>query len=297
MRPAGLLCLLLAVGCRAGGDNAVDVVGDAEPLRIVTLAPHLAELVFAAGAGSQLVGVSSYSDFPEAVRTLPVVGDAFRVDRERLALLDADLLLAWESGTPAHIVDSLSAGGHRVELIRTRNLSDISIALHRIGALTKSEDSARMAAEAFEKKLTQLALRWQDAESIRVFYQVSLRPLYSINGDHYISELISLCGGKNIFADLSDLAPMISEEAVLDRNPEVMLAADTGGESTAAQWGYWDGLAANQYASHFVIPADAVARPTPRVIEAGEAICAALQEGRERRARTARLRSLAGGPR
>lgn len=282
MRPAAWLTLLLAVGCSVG-DDAAGVAGGVKSLRIVTLAPHLAELVHAAGAGDQLVGVSSYSDFPEAVRGLPIVGDAFRIDRERLALLDPDMLLAWESGTPAHIVDSLATAGYRIELIRTRNLADISRALQRIGTLTGMEASARQAADAFDRELGLLAMRWRDAEAIRVFYQVSLRPLYSINGDHYISELIGLCGGANIFADLTDLAPMISEEAVLDRDPEVVLAADTGGESTAEQWGYWSSLAANRYGNHFTVPADAVARPTPRVIEAGTSICKALQQGREHR--------------
>lgn len=284
MRLIPLAALWLLSACGAPEAPATAAAVPAQELRIVTLAPHLAELSFAAGAGAQLVGVSSYSDFPEDVRKLPVIGDAFRIDHEQLALLRADLLLAWASGTPAHIVDALRGRGYRVELIQTESLADIAAALRRIGELTGRVDSAALAATAFEQNLVSLAQNWRDAPSIRVFYQVSLRPLYTVNGRHYISELITLCGGRNVFAELNELAPMISEEAVLDRDPEVMLSADTGNESTAVAWGFWSNIAANRYANHFTVPADAVARPTPRVLIAGTAICDALQLARQHRA-------------
>lgn len=284
MRATAVCVVLLLAAC--GGPEPLSVNSTATPakLRIVALSPHLAELAFAAGAGSQLVGVSSYSDFPAEVKDLPVVGDAFRIDQEQLALLDADVLLAWASGTPAHIIDSLRDRGYRVELIPSESLQDIERALQQIGELTGRRATASAAAAAFNADLATLAANWADAEPLRVFYQVSLRPLYTVNGKHYISELINVCGGQNIFSDLGELAPMISEEAVLDRDPEVVLSADTGDESTALPWGSWKNLAANRYANHFKIPANTVARPTPRVIIAGEAICAALQKAREHRA-------------
>lgn len=283
MRRLTVCVLLMLAACQKPTSSPPVPVADPGALRVVALAPHLAELMFAAGAGAQLVGVSSYSDYPEGVRKLPVIGDAFRIDHEQLALLRADLLLAWASGTPAHVVDSLRERGYRVELIRTASLRDIAAALRHIGKLTGSGAAAQKSAAAFEQSLKTLAQRWQDAEQIRVFYQVSLRPLYTVNGDHYISELISLCGGQNIFAELNELAPMISEEAVLDRDPEVVLAAASGEESTAIAWGHWTTLAANRYANHFTIPADTVARPTPRVISAGAAICETLHRARQQR--------------
>ncbi|MBT8097619.1 MAG: ABC transporter substrate-binding protein [Woeseia sp.] len=279
-----LPALVLCAACGAGDKNPPSAETDLSQLRIVALSPHLAELTFAAGAGSQLVGVSSYSNFPPEVLQLPIVGDAFRIDQEQLALLQADLLLAWDSGTPSHVLDSLRGNGYRVALIQTRSLADIGRAVEHIGALTGREASARAAAKAFDAKLLKLAVRGRAAEPIRVFYQVSLRPLYTVNGQHYISELIELCGGQNVFAELNELAPMISEEAVLSRDPEVILSAATTGAATDRDWGYWQDLSANRYANHFLIPADAVARATPRVYGAGVAICDALQRGREQRA-------------
>ncbi len=198
-------------------------------LRIVTLSPHLAELVFAVGAGDQLVGVTAYTDYPEAAASLPVVGDAFNLDQEQLTVLQPNLLLSWDTGTPAHVVDELKARGYSVEVVRTTTLDDLPKALARLGRLTGREAYARKVAEDFSRGLDKLASSSAGAEPIRVFYQVHAHPLYTINGDHYLSELIEICGGTNIFADLSGLAPLISVESVLEREPEVMLASSDAG--------------------------------------------------------------------
>ena len=252
--------------------------------RIVTLAPNLAELAFAAGAGDALVGVSAYPDYPPAVEALPLVGDAFTIDLERLALLQPELLLAWESGTPAHVVDELRQAGYAVEAIRTQSLADISTALLRIGELAGTPVPARDAADAFSAGLRQLADAHADADAIRVFYQVSERPLYTVGRHHYASELIRLCGGRNVFADVVELAPAVDVEAVIDRDPEVMLASDDAGGGAFVEWDRWPSVAANRYDNRFLLPADELSRPTPRVLVAARAICDALQTARARRA-------------
>ena len=251
--------------------------------RIIALSPHLAELVFSVGAGDRLIGVSAYTDFPETAAKLPVIGDAFMLDLERLTVLKPDLLLAWESGTPAHVIDELKLRGYRVEIIRTMSLNDIPLALRRIGTLTGHATIADTVAGSFVAGLNSLADRAADTASIAVFYQVSKRPLYTINGEHYVSQLIEICGGKNIFADLGNLAPLIGVEAVLERDPEVMLAADDAGVDAFNEWERWPGMAANRYGNRFLMPAAEIGRATPRLLDAGEAICDALEEGRKRR--------------
>ena len=252
--------------------------------RVVTLAPNLTELVFAAGAGQSLVGVSAYSDYPVAARQLPVVGDAFAVDRERLAILQPDLLLVWQSGTPAQVVDELRRAGYRVEVIQTRSLADVAAALRRIGELTGYSQQADGVASAYTDALQNIAAQHATAANLRVFYQVDGRPLYTINGEHYVSELIGICGGSNVFADLGDLAPAVNVEAVLERDPEVMLASTDAGEAAFAEWDRWPHIAANRYRNRFLIPADEVGRATPRLVVAAEAVCSMLREARERRA-------------
>lgn len=273
-----LVVLTLAPGCQRAPDapGSVDV-----PQRIVTLAPHLAELVFAAGSGDLLVGVSAYSDYPPQAADIEIVSDAFTVDLERLKLLDPDLVLAWRSGTPSHVVDELRTAGFRVEAIRTRGLDDIAAAIRRIGELTMRADKAADIAAAFEKDLRSIGGRHVASLRVSVFYQVSLKPLYTINGEHYIGELIELCGGDNIFANLSELAPAISVEAVVDRNPDVILAGSADGDAAFAEWRRWPHLTANRAGNYFSVNSDQIARPSLRLVTAADAICGHLARARD----------------
>jgi iron complex transport system substrate-binding protein len=266
----------------SGGQRPSNGAADGA-LRVVTLAPHLAELVFAVGAEGVLVGVSSYTDYPPDAAALPVVGDAFSVDQERLALLQPTLLLAWESGTPVRIVDELRARGFRVETIETRGLEDIAVAMEQIGKLTHRSKQGMVAANEFRNGLRRLAQRFGRPLSIRVFYQVSSTPLYTVNGDHYVSELIDLCGGSNIFSDLTRLAPLVDVEAVLARDPEVMLASSDSPDDAFVVWQRWPELAANEYHNYFFLPADEIGRATPRLLTAGKTLCETLEAARRNR--------------
>lgn len=232
------------------------------------------------GAGDKLVGVSAWSDYPRTVLDLPEVGDAFSVDLEQLELLAPDLLLVWESGTPAHTVDELRQHGYRVEPIRTRGLADVTAAILRVGVLAGREESARDVAAEFDAALQALRETYADEQPIDVFFQVSARPLYTINREHYVSELIELCGGRNIFDDLNELAPAISVEAVVDRNPEVMLASTDAGDDAFDEWERWPNLAANRFGNLFLLPADEIGRASPRLPVAADAMCLALQQAR-----------------
>ena len=296
MKPAGLatkftLCFAVVIsGCgQAGVDTTTSLGSDtpaADELRVVTLAPHLAELVFAVGAGDLLVGVSAYTDYPEAAASLPLIGDAFIVDQEQLAILRPGLLLAWESGTPAHIIDELSGRGYHIEIIRTRSLADVALALQQVGAITGHAADGEKAATAFRDGLAALADSYSGTSPIRAFYQISSRPLYTINGDHFVSELIDLCGGTNIFDELNDLAPLVSVEAVLARNPEVMLAAGDGGVDVFEDWQRWTEMPANRYGNQFFLNAAQIGRATPQLLNAGEALCRVLDVARHNRSTT-----------
>ncbi len=282
-RTLALACLVFTLGA------CTEPVGEERATRsyerIVTLAPNLTELVFAVGAGDKLVGVSAWSDYPAAAHDLPIVGDAFSVDHEQLALVNPDLLLVWESGTPAHFVDRLRNAGYTVETIRTRALDDIGPAMQRIGELAGRESEASKSALKFDQAIDTLRQSHAGKPAISVFYQVSAKPLYTVNGQHFVSQLIEICGGRNIFADLDDLAPTIAVEAVVDRNPEVLLASTDAGDDGFSEWQRWPSLLANRYGNLFLLPADEIARATPRVIVAGAAMCLALQQARANRAR------------
>jgi len=285
---AALAAAVMAIAFLAACEKSASPTGspaasDRNALRVVTLAPNLAELMFAADAGDQLVGVSAYTDFPPAAAKLPVIGDAFAIDQEQLLLLKPDVLLAWDEGTPRHMLDQLRDAGFRVEVIGTSGLEDVAEALERIGDLTGNPQQAKQAAQHYRQQIAALREHYEDTDTVSVFYQISSRPLFTVNGSHYISELLELCGGQNIFSDLNELAPMVDVEAVLSRNPEVMLAAKDATEDAFDDWNNWPGMAANRYGNRFFMPAAEIGRATPRLVAAGEAVCEALKIARDNR--------------
>jgi len=252
----------------------------ATPPRIVSLAPHLTELAYAAGAGGALVGTVEYSDFPPAARQLPRIGDAWRVDMERVLALHPDLVLSWPSGTPDAVVEQLHHLGLKVVAVPTYRLADISAALRRIGVLAGSVPVAERAAQAFERDVAELRAAHALAAPLTVFIQIDNGPLYTVNGRHVISEVVELCGGRNVFASLPEIASPVSVEAVLAKDPQVILSAASG--DPAAQWSRWRRLSAVRAATVYSLPPDLIARATPRLAQGAHATCHALDDARRR---------------
>lgn len=267
-------------GCGDRDDGPGPAAATAPAQRIVSLAPHLTELVYTAGAGEKLIGVVEYSDFPPAARSLPRVGDAFRFDFERIAALKPDLVLAWESGNPVRAIERLEALGMRVAVIGSYQLADVASSLRTIGRLAGTPQAAERAAVSFEEDIAGLVDRYADAPEIAVFYQISLEPLFTVNGRHLISELLAACGGRNIFADLTELAPAVSVEAVLARDPEIIMTPSEGGAAALDFWRRWPDLAAVREDNLFTVNANLVARATTRTLRGAREICAIFDTAR-----------------
>lgn len=251
--------------------------------RVITLAPHLAELACAAGACGQIVGIGRHTDFPPELTDRPQVGDAFAVNLEQVLALKPDLLLAWDGGTPVTIIERLRRLGLRVETIRVQTLDDIGLALLRIGALLGTEDSACAAEAAFRARLDGLRTRYRDATPLRVLYQLQADPVFTVNAQSPISEAMALCGGVNIFADLPQLAGVVSREAVLQADPQVIFFGrqdDTAG--ILRGWKGFDGLSAVRSGNVLPVDSDLLSRATPRMLDGIEALCEALAAARQR---------------
>ena len=185
IRTLTLACLCAAL-C-ACSKPATDATEADSARRVVTFAPHLAEIMFAVGAGEQLVGVSAWSDYPRAVLQLPEIGDAFSIDQEQLSLLQPDLLLVWESGMPAHTVDDLRQRGYRVEVIRSRNLGDVGKAVMRVGELTGRQETAEAVAKQFTGELDALRASYVDAEPVDICAAVIHRQSRTFHQrDHHV---------------------------------------------------------------------------------------------------------------
>ena len=291
------LPLILAIGlgaCLPGiawakvcarDDAGHDICLEAPAQRIVALSPSVTELLFAAGAGERVVGVVNFSDYPAAARTLPQVGGYDRLDLEALLALDPDLVVAWQGGNPREQVDRLSRLGLPVYFSDVEDFAGIAQTLERFGTLAGTSGVAASAAASLRAEVSTLRERYADAAPVPVFYQVWEQPLMTINGEHWISRSLELCGGVNLFADASALAPRIGVEAVLARDPEAIITGGMGNpDSTWLEaWRDFPRLTAVQRDNLFFVDPDLVQRATPRLLDGTRALCQRLEVARGRR--------------
>jgi len=250
---------------------------------IVTLAPNLAELVFAAGAGERLEAVVEYSNFPPEVARIPRVGDAFRIDLERIVELNPDLVIAWRSGNPQSALDKLQQLGIRVWQIEITRPAQIADAVENIARAAGTESVGQATAARLRDRLAVLQRQNADKTALDYFYQVSARPLYTVNGQHIISRSLAICGAHNVFADLPALAPPVSRESVIMADPQVMIAPEIKGEPPALQgWQDWPRLRAVQSGAMLYLPVDEISQATPRLLNSIELACKLLDKVRNK---------------
>lgn len=253
--------------------------------RIISIAPHLTEITFAAGAGDKLVAVSEYSDYPPEAKRLPRVGDGARVDIERILTLKPDLILAWKSGNQAGDIEKLMRLGLRVWVSEASRLADIPRLLRDVARLAGTAAAGARAASDFERELQRLrdrgSVQARTREPSRVFYEIWHRPLLTVNGAHMISDAITLCGGINVFADVPVLTPAVSLEAVLAARPHIVLGGGSanGEADFLERWSRTPLAALRTIPAHFIAP-DGIQRQSPRVIDGIRAICAHLDNAR-----------------
>ncbi len=252
------------------------------PPRIVSLSPHITELLFAAGAGERIVGVDDSSDYPAAVAAIARVGEPAALDVEGLLKLKPTLIVLWDSGTPARTIAELKRLNLQLYVTDQHHLEDIGTTLIQLGRLAGTEAPAVEAARRYQAELAQLRAQFEARPPLKVFYQVWDRPLYTLSGKHMVSEVLSLCGGENVFAELSTLAPAIDKEAVLDRNPDVILIAAAGaeGERQSLEWSRFPNLRAVRTHHVFTVDPTLLGRMAPRILEGVREVCSLLDTAR-----------------
>ena len=266
----------------APGDDGQLVILRQPARRIISLAPHLTELVYAAGAGDKLVAVSSYSDYPEIAKTLPRIGDASNLDLERIVMLKPDLVLAWKSNVSPFAVERLRRLSIPVYVTETRRLAGIPKLLRSIGMLAGTPDMADSAAQNFEDQLRELAQGARGKATIPTFIEIWHDPLLSVNGEHIMSEVVSLCGGRNILAAAPVLTPSIGLETLLQADPSAIIG---GGSAATADdfrsaWRKHASLTAARRRSIFYVNPDWIQRATPRILFGAKVICEGLEQAR-----------------
>lgn len=270
-----------ALATRVVDDTGVAVELAAPARRIVTLAPHAAELVAAAGAAPWLVAVGARTDQPPQARSLPVVGDANAIDVERVVALAPDLVVTWPWTAPAQVA-RLRDRGIPVFTTAPRTLDAIAGDIERLGALAGTEATAAQSAAAFRRKLATLAEGARAKAAVRVFYQLSGAPLYTIGAGHTITQAIALCGGENVFGTLPVPAPVVNVEEVLAQAPALIVAGTEGAQRPRwlDDWRRWPQLPAARDAGLAVVDADLLHRPGPRFVDGVGELCAAIARAR-----------------
>ena len=284
-----LILLLLAGNARAAvvvrDDGGTNITLKQPARRIVSLSPHNTELLFAAGAGGRVIAAVEYSNFPQQAKSLPLVGSAAALDIERIASLKPDLVVAWGSGNPRRQLDAIRQLKIPLFVSEPKTLEDIAGTLRRLGALAGTDVDADKAADNFDQRLTALRKRYSDKPTVTVFYEVWNQPLMTIGGKHVISQIIELCGGRNVFADNAQLAPALDAEAVIHANPEVIVASgmDINRPEWLDAWRQWPSMRASAANNLYAIPPDLLHRQTPRILDGAQQMCEALESARNKR--------------
>lgn len=250
--------------------------------RIVSLSPHITELLFSIGAGEQIVAVSDYSNYPKAASALPKVSGYQSINIEAILYLQPDVIVAWPKANPDNALAKLEKFGIPVLFSEPKSHQDIIDNLIWMGELSGKEQQARFLTEKMQQELESLRQNYQSKRPVNVFYQLSHAPLMTQNKDAFIHKAIELCGGVNIFADLPVLAPIVDAEAVIQRNPEVILASSADGQLPVGmeRWKDLSFLDAAKAGALYGLPADLMHRPTARFFEGTKKMCELIDQAR-----------------
>lgn len=238
-------------------------------------------MMYAIEMGHKIVATVSYSDYPEQARKIPRLGSFENTKLESVLAYKPDLILAWNSGNNLEQLKVMERFGLKVYRDHPKTMQDVAHTLHNIGLLTGSQVSGKVASD-FLNKLDSLKIKYKDRKPIRVFYQFWDKPIYTINGQHFINDVLSLCGLQNVFSDMIQLSATVDREAIISANPDVIIAAGMKGIHAAwlAEWKSWKEINAVAYNNLFSINPDWLHRHTPRMLIAAKYICEYADQAR-----------------
>lgn len=279
------------IGIIASLQAAVTVVDDkgntvrlSQPAsRIISLAPHITESLFTAGAGSKIIGAVAYSDYPEAAKEIPRIGGYPSLDIEKIVSMKPDLVIAWSTGNNLNQVEKLASLGFKVFMSEPKKPEDIAQTIKRFGILAGTTKISSQSVKIYIEHYNQLLEKNKDKEKIKVFYQLWNKPIMTINGKHLISNVINLCGGINVFSELPSISPKVSVEAVIASNTDVIIAGDKGKKKLKwlAEWSRWTQIPAVKNDQIYFIDPDLLNRAGPRILQGADVLCELLDKARE----------------
>jgi len=285
IRAACAALLLVCTGASAQGpviDDAGNRIVLAQPAsRIVSLAPHITEQLFAIGAGARIVGTTEFADYPPAAQDIPRVARAHNVDLERVAAARPDLVVVWGTGFPPAVIEALKRLGAPVYVNEPGAIESIATSMERLGVLVAHPEAAAVAA-TFRSRVAALRAQYAGRKPVRVFYQIWSEPLMTLGGRHVLTEAIRLCGGRSVFEDLVPIAPQVSVEAVIAAQPEVIVTAEPDGRASGALdvWRRFPQIPAVAHDQLVTLDANRINRHTPRLVDEVAVLCSRISAAR-----------------
>lgn len=293
MKKTMLLAGVVAASMVAHAQAAITVKDDAgltvtvgkPAMRVVSMAPSVTELLFAAGGGNQIVGAVNYSDYPEAAKRIPRIGSNREVDMEFLVSLKPDLIVAWRHNSSERQIEMVRSLGIPVFQSDPQTLDGIPDSVQRLGQLLGTEAAAKTTATQLRNQLAGLRAKYANRSPVRTFYQVWDKPLYTLSGKHILTDAMKLCGGENIFDKLTVTAPIVSIESVLQANPEAIIATAEKNYGGVDLWKPYGTLAAVRSNNLFTLDGHLLNRAGPRMVQGTAAMCEVLEQARQRRAK------------
>jgi iron complex transport system substrate-binding protein len=277
-----LLCAHAAAAITVTDDAGRKLTLPRAPQRIVSLAPGATEMLFAAGAGKLVIATVEFSDEPPQARKVPRIGDATSVDMERLVALKPDVVIVWEGGGNAAQVEKLEQMRMPLYRQKAETLATMPASLRRLGELTGTRDGAARGAADIEARLAALTRKYGRGERLSVLLQVWNRPVYTVGGTHLMSDALRLCGARNLFDDLRDLGPAVDVEAVIARDPDVIVAIAPPGSAREwlADWRRFATMRAVRGARLVPFEDARLSRLGPSAVGGTEALCEAIDAAR-----------------
>lgn len=269
-----LIAPLSSPGVTVTDDTGREVSLEAPAQRIVSLAPHLTEILFELGVGDRITGTVRYADYPPAAREIPRLGDAFSVSVEAVLAAQPDVVFAWRTGGASRSVERLQQMGLLVYMNEAPTLSAIPRSVVAMADLVGRADEGRRLAADFESGLEALK---QPAGSARVFFQISDERLYTVNNTHLIGEAITLCGARNVFAGSRIAVPLVSREAVLAARPDLIVITHEPGSAPSPWFARWRDVRGLEARVEGIDP-NLISRPGLRMQTGIGALCALVND-------------------
>jgi iron complex transport system substrate-binding protein len=264
-------------------DSGLSVTVVADACRIVSLAPGTTAMLYAAGAGRCLVGTIAHSKEPAEAASVPVIGDAETLDFEQLLALRPAVVVVAIDVVQRVRIDRIRALGIPVYQVHVTGLGQMADSLRRLGELTGTAATAQAAAAKLGADLGAVGARYRNRKPVRVLYQIWDRPIYTIGGQHVITDALRTCGATNVFADLSTAAPAVTREAVLLRDPELIIVSAPPGSADEwlAEWQRFPGISAVRNRQVRGYTDERMDRMGPSVIEATASLCELVDGARD----------------